>query len=178
VAVMVVLVVAAAVAAEFLRSVILGVPRPPLDLVWRRTGLACLTDPSGDWAERARKEPILSTPPQGAVKIRENVTSACEDEHDIGSVGLRYRFSGSTGTTMAHYRKHALADGWRLLDEDADSAPPAKEQLCFSKDLGEFTGYLDLAVLGLKDHATEEERRTGDYDLRISFSPEGFGCCR
>ncbi|MEV7005521.1 hypothetical protein [Streptosporangium sp. NPDC051022] len=177
VALVIVCVVTAVVVAEFLRSLLLGSPRLPLTLIWQRTGLACMTDPTGEWAARAGKEGVLRDTPPGAVKISESVTRACENERNIGSVGLRYRFSGSTGTTMAYYRKRALADGWRLLREDGDSAPPAKEQLCLSKNLGEFTGYLDLTVLRLKDYATEEERRTGDYDLRISFSPGGFGWC-
>ncbi|MFF3847220.1 hypothetical protein [Streptomyces sp. NPDC002328] len=118
--------------------------------VYFLTGYGC-----GDAEDRLGSaladEAVLVTAPAGAV--REESYRTCDDDDLFVTAGSDYRLtavsSGSPSPTdvLGHYRRAALADGWR-----AHSVPG-----CFTKEAGGTTAYLSV-----------DEPRDGRYSVGVT----------
>ncbi|MFI6034153.1 hypothetical protein ACIBBD_08290 [Streptomyces sp. NPDC051315] len=78
-------------------------------------------------------EAVLAAEPAGAG--REETYRECDDDDLFVVVGARYRAgSAARQDVLAHYRRAAVADGWR----------PGPVSGCFTKAVGGTTAYLEL----------------------------------
>ncbi|NNN35414.1 hypothetical protein HLK59_34605 [Streptomyces sp. S3(2020)] len=57
----------------------------------------------------------------------------CDDDDRFVVAGRSYAYDGSRQSALRHYRDRAAAQGWRAVADD-----------CFSKPVGDTTGYLTV----------------------------------
>jgi hypothetical protein len=90
----------------------------------------------GDAEERLAgalsREAVLDAVPDGAG--RRETYDSCDDDDTFVVVGARYGYTGPTAGVTAHYRRAAVAEGWR-----AATTPG-----CYTKAVGGTTAYLQV----------------------------------